>query len=221
MELPKGKEKTSMENKIYNHPYFGEIYYLLDIPEKIKDNEKKPLLIFLHGAGERGADFELLKVQGPPKYLSNGTWTNEKTVTVCPQCPKDITWVNLTYMLKDFLEFVIDEYGIDREKIALTGISMGGYGTWEMSMFAPEYFKKIAPICGGGTPWRAYLINAEIRAFHGDKDTTVPPENSQMMVNAAKANGKDVTYTVFPGVDHNSWDPAYLTTDVLEWLTDL
>ncbi len=119
------------------------------------------------------------------------------------------------------MEYIISEYGIDREKIAMTGISMGGYGTWEMSMFAPEYFKKIAPICGGGTPWRAWLINAKIRAFHGDADSVVPFENSQMMVNAAKANGKDVQFTVFPGVDHNSWDPAYLTTDVLEWLTDL
>lgn len=210
-----------MENKIYKHEYFGEIYYLLDIPEGIKNDKKKPLLIFLHGAGERGKDHQLIKVQGIPKYISNSTITNEKTVVVCPQCPTDATWVNLTYMLRDFIEYIIKEYQIDRERIAITGLSMGGYGTWEMAMFAPTYFKKIAPICGGGTPWRTELIRAKIRTFHGDVDSVVPISGTEALVETAKRNGKDITYTVFHGVDHNSWDSAYLETDLIDWLMDI
>lgn len=206
-----------MENKIYNHPYFGEFCYCVEVDERVKHAEKRPLLIFLHGAGERGHDFDTLKKIAVPHYIESGM-VSLPCVTICPQCPENVTWVNLAFMLRDFLEFVIGEYNIDREKISLTGISMGAYGTWETAMFAPEYFKKIAPVCGGGTPWRAGLINAEIKAFHGDADDCVSPENSYMMVDAAKMCGKTASLTVFHGVGHNSWDEAYLTTDVLEWL---
>ena len=122
--------------------------------------------------------------------------------------------------LKDFIDSIIDAYKIDRSRVSLTGISMGGYGTWEMAMCYPEMFRKIAPVCGGGTPWRANRIQAKIRAFHGDKDDCVPPESSYQMVDAAKSAGKDVLLTVFHDVDHCSWDTAYLTTNVLEWLTE-
>lgn len=209
-----------MEKRIYTHPYFGDICYSVKIDERVKDLEKRPLLIFLHGAGERGRSHEVLHRGGLTPHIESGK-ASLPCVWVCPQCPENVTWVNLAHMLVEFIEFIIEEYRIDREKISLTGLSMGGYGTWEMAMFAPQYFKKIAPICGGGTPWRTELIKAQIRAFHGDCDETVPQENSYMMVDAARRNGKDARLTVFHGVGHNSWDEAYFNTDVLEWLIDL
>lgn len=208
-----------MENKIYNHSYFGEICYSVDVPEKFRNSENRPLLIFLNGAGERGHDHDVLKRIAVPRFLEDKK-VSVNAITVCPQCPEDVTWANLAYMLVDFIEYIITEYKIDRSRISLTGVSMGGYGTWEMSMFAPEYFKKIAPVCGGGTPWRTDLIKADIWAFHGDADATVPPRCSIEMVDAARANGKNARLTLFHGVGHNSWDEAYLDSRVLEWLCE-
>ena len=208
-----------MEEKIYKHPYFGEIYYLLDIPEKYKNTAGAPLLVFLHGAGERGKDHELLYRQGPPRYIREGIKTVD-AITLCPQCPTEYIWNDIVIFLKDLIDSIIGEYQIDRTRVSLTGISMGGYGTWEMAMCYPEMFRKIAPVCGGGTPWRAGLIQAKIRAFHGDKDEIVPPESSYQMVDAALNAGKDASLTIFHHVNHGSWDPAYLTTNVLDWLTE-
>ena len=209
-----------MENKIYTHPYFGEIYYLINIPDSVKGQKNVPLLIFLHGAGERGRDYEKIKVHGVPKYIENGTFSPD-CITVCPQCPNPFIWNNLTSLLKDFIENIIEEYSIDRSRIAMTGLSMGGYGTWEMAMLYPDLFKKIAPVCGGGTSWRADLIKAQVWTFHGDKDSIVPFENTLMMAEALKKAGKKVDFTVFHNVDHNSWEPAYEKTKVLEWLSEI
>ncbi len=208
-----------MEEKIYRHPYFGEMYYLIDVPEEFKNTSGAPLVIFLHGAGERGKDHELIYRQGVPRYLREES-KKVAAITICPQCPPEYIWNDIVIFLKDFIDSIIDAYKIDRSRVSLTGISMGGYGTWEMAMCYPEMFRKIAPVCGGGTPWRANRIQAKIRAFHGDKDDCVPPESSYQMVDAAKSAGKDVLLTVFHDVDHCSWDTAYLTTNVLEWLTE-
>ncbi|MGN1121578.1 MAG: prolyl oligopeptidase family serine peptidase [Eubacteriales bacterium] len=207
-----------MENRIYRHPYFGEMYYLAYVPQTLKTAANRPLLVFLHGAGERGKDFELIKKHAVPRYLEEGM--DIPAVVLCPQCPTGLIWNNLVLLLKDFLEDTMREYAIDPAKVSLTGISMGGYGTWEMAMCFPSMFRKIAPVCGGGTPWRTNLITAQIRAFHGDKDDCVPPESSYQMVDAAIKAGKDARLTVFHNVGHASWDDAYLTTNVLSWLTE-
>lgn len=208
-----------MINKVYNHPYFGEFYYSIDIPEQFEGKENAPLLLFLHGAGERGKDYELLRKIAVPRFLHEGK-VKVNAITVCPQCPEGVVWVNLAHMLVDFLEYIIKEYKIDRNKISLTGVSMGGYGTWEMAMFAPQYFRKIAPVCGGGTAWRADIIKADIWAFHGDADTVVPVKNSIEMVESALDCGKKARLTLFHNVNHNSWDEAYLDSRVLEWLCE-
>lgn len=178
-----------MENKVYNHPYFGEFYYSIDIPKQFEGKDNVPMLLFLHGAGERGKDYVLLRKIAVPKHMYDGK-ISVNAVTVCPQCPENLTWVNLVQMLCDFIEYLISEYKIDRNRISLTGVSMGGYGTWDMAMYAPKYFKKIAPICGGGTAWRAELIEADIWAFHGDADNVVPLGASLSMVDAAKQIGR-------------------------------
>lgn len=208
-----------MENKVYNHPYFGEFYYSIDIPKQFEGKDNVPMLLFLHGAGERGKDYVLLRKIAVPKHMYDGK-ISVNAVTVCPQCPENLTWVNLVQMLCDFIEYLISEYKIDRNRISLTGVSMGGYGTWDMAMYAPKYFKKIAPICGGGTAWRAELIEADIWAFHGDADNVVPLGASLSMVDAAKQSGKNARLTILHGVGHNSWDEAYLDSRVLEWLCE-
>ena len=209
-----------MENKIYTHPFFGEMYYLIDIPESLKDKENLPIVLFLHGAGERGKDHKLIKVHGIPKYIENKA-VSLPVVTICPQCVHPRTWANSIEFLRDFIEYVIKEHKIDRSRMAITGISMGGYGTWEMIMTFPDYFKKAAPICGGGTVWRACDIKADVWTFHGDIDPVVPVENTTMMADALQKSGKKIKYTLFHNIDHGSWDMAYLDTKVLDWLCDI
>ncbi len=206
-----------MENKVYKHPYFGDISYTVHISEKLKDKENLPMVIFLHGAGERGHDHEKLFVHGPAKYIRQGK-IDVPGILICPQCPDEYVWVNLAPMLKEFINKMADEYKADKSRISITGISMGGYGTWEMLMFAPELFYKAAPVCGGGTPWRASRIQAKVWAFHGDEDTVVPPKNSYEMVDAMRNAGQNPKFTVFHGVNHGSWEPAYGDTRVIDWL---
>ncbi len=205
-----------MTEKLYRHPYFGALPYLEQIPKELENADGAPLLVFLHGAGERGNEPERLYRQAIPKYMHEGLTL--PCITVCPQCPEGKIWNDLVFLLMDFLESYIDTHRIDRTKISLTGISMGGYGTWAMAICFPELFRRIAPVCGGGTPWCVGLIQAKIWAFHGDADETVPPESSYRMVDAAVRNGKDAQLTVFHGIGHNSWDSAYQSTKVLEWL---
>ncbi len=206
-----------MEKKIYKHEYFGELYYLVNVPEEYKNKKGAPMLVFLHGSGERGKDFNLIAKNGIPKYINEGM--KIPAITVCPQCPENFIWNNYVFLLKDFIEYAAKEYGADTAKISLTGISMGGFGTWEMAMCWPDLFRRIAPICGGGTSWRTDLIKAPVWAFHGDKDQTVLPENSYEMVDALVKQGKDARLTIFHNVGHDSWDDAYLNTKLIDWLT--
>ena len=209
-----------MENKIYKHSYFGDIYYTVHIPQGLIGKKNVPMLLFLHGAGERGRDYSLINLIGPGKYIQEGTRSFDNCITVCPQCPEEYIWNNLAPMLVDFIHYIVEKYSVDIKKISISGISMGGYGTWEMIMFAPDLFYRASPICGGGTPWRTDLIKAQVWAFHGDCDTVVSKENSDMMVFAARENGKDVKYTIYSGVGHDVWNYAYPETTVFDWLTD-
>ena len=206
-----------MENRIYTHPFFGEMYYLLDIPAELKGKKNLPLLIFLHGAGERGKDHELIKKNAVPRLIEEGL--KLPCITVCPQCPEGFVWHNEVVFLKDFIDSIIAEFDVDKSRVAITGISMGGYGTWEMIMTYPDMFCKAAPVCGGGTPWRAGLVKAKVWAFHGDADGAVPYIGSVQLVEAMTRAGGEARLTLFHNCDHNSWDPAYEDTKVLEWLT--
>lgn len=121
--------------------------------------------------------------------------------------------------MKELIDFIVREYNIDTNRISITGISMGGFGTWEMALTYPNFFAAIAPVCGGGMSWRAgALKNLPIWAFHGDADNVVPIKNSVEMVNAVIAAGGNAKLTVFHNVTHNSWDEAYTSSNVVEWL---
>ena len=195
--------------------------YTVFLPESFSKDTAYPLILSLHGAGERGngAD-ELEKATdiGLGKYIKLGQM-RVNAIVFCPQCPKDRVWNQLIFDTRELLLKIADEYGADKKKISVTGMSMGGFGTWEMGMQFPELFSALAPICGGGMSWRTPALKGKpIWAFHGDADNVVAISNSMDMVNGARKNGADVKFTIFNNVMHNSWDPAYLDTKVIDWL---
>lgn len=209
-----------MERKIYNlkNGRIKSFNYLLYLPEN-KTGEKLPLIVALHGAGERGDDFSKLSVHGIAKYIEAGM--EIPAVVIAPQCPSEFIWNLITVELKELIDYAVEAYGIDIERISLTGLSMGGYGTWEMGMSYPGFFSALAPICGGGVSWRVALIGkTPVWAFHGDADNIVPPNNSYEMCDRLKASGGNVKLTVFHGVAHNSWEPAYEDTTLINWLVN-
>ena len=203
----------------------GEInigYYVF-LPENYDANKKYPLVLFLHGAGERGdgskEKLPLVCVNALPKYAEEGE--EYPFILLCPQCPENIVWNNIVLTLKALVDKIAAQYSADPDRIVCTGLSMGGFGTWEMGVTYPDYFAAIAPVCGGGFSWRAALLkDMPVWAFHGDADNVVPISYSETMVEAIKKSGGNVKFTVFPGVNHNSWDSAYQTTDVVKWLTE-
>ena len=195
--------------------------YLLTTPTGFDPAaESLPLLVFLHGAGERGEDLELLKIYGPAKlFTQDPDYLGLRAITLSPQCPNGCVWNHLVSHVYELILSVAQQYNVDRSRISLTGLSMGGFGTWDMGCAYPELFSALGPICGGGQAFRAAALkNMPIRAFHGDADPTVPISASQEMVAAVTRAGGSVDFTVYPGVGHNSWDAAYEQTDLIPWL---
>ncbi len=174
---------------------------------------KLPLIIFLHGAGERGTDLSLVDVHGFSKYIK------DKDIPcrfILPQCPESTAWVmNIESILK-FINQIIREYDVDTDRIYLTGLSMGGFGTWYTAMAKPDMFAAIAPCCGGGMSWNAGALGMPVWAFHGVDDTVVHVTQSDEMVEALKSNGKDVKYTRLEGVGHNVWEYTY-KQELIDW----
>ncbi|MBN2279542.1 MAG: prolyl oligopeptidase family serine peptidase [Candidatus Marinimicrobia bacterium] len=195
------------------------VNYLIHLPENYKkDGQSFPMLVFLHGAGERGNDIEKVKAWGPPKIAENDK--SFPYVLVSPQCPEGDWWSNPSQLenLYVLITAVMENYNVDKSKVYLTGLSMGGYGTWALAIQHPELFAAIAPICGGGQPrMTRNLVDIPTWVFHGAKDTVVPINESENMVNALKKFGGNVKFTVFPEATHNSWTQAYNETDLLTW----
>lgn len=203
------------EEKSYSFDKPGDMKVWIWSPEQIV--EPLPCILFLHGAGERGQDFEKLCVQGLPKYLAAGR--EIPAVVVCPQCPEGYVWDNLVFQMDRIVCDAIRDYPVDCARVSLTGLSMGGFGAWGYAITRPRTFFRLAPICGGGMNWRASALKKiPVWAFHGQADDDVPPVYSQLMVDALNARGGDAVLTQFPGVGHNSWDSAYLETDLISWL---
>ncbi len=193
--------------------------YLLSLPEGYRaDGPPVPLVLFLHGAGERGADLELVKTHGPPKLLAAGQAL--PAIVVSPQCPADTWWTDHQDALSALLDDVIARYRVDPDRVYLTGISMGGFGTWALAAREPGRFAAALPICGGGIRLGALrLRELPIWAFHGDADPVVPVDESQGMVRAIERfGGKNVKLTTYPGVGHDSWTRTYEDEAVWQWM---
>ena len=183
-----------------------------------KRSGKTPLILFLHGMGERGSDVNKIKKHGPTKFLQKNNDFN--FIVVSPQCTKDEKgkgWWN-SNDLTLLLDFIKKKYNIDEKRIYLTGLSMGGFGSWALAAHTPKTFAAVAPICGGGSPNNAKKYGKlPIWAFHGDKDTVVKLEKSKVMVDAVKKAGGNAKLTIYPGVKHNSWTQTYNNAELYKW----
>ena len=192
-----------------------EMDYLLYVPANYDAERAWPLVLFLHGAGERGRDLHRVEKHGPPKLAASGKVF--PFLLVSPQCIKDRSWepVDLTALL----DHVVKSYSVDEDRIYVTGLSMGGFGTWRLAAYTPDRFAAIAPVCGGGEPFWAKLIkDIPTWAFHGALDTVVPPERSQQMVDEIKKQGGDPKLTIYPDAKHDSWTETYDNAEFYEWL---
>jgi predicted peptidase len=189
--------------------------YILVLPKGYDKQEKTwPLILFLHGAGERGSNLEKVKAHGPIKYAQKNK--DFPFVLVCPQCPEEQWWS--TEVLINLLDDIVSQYNIDRSRIYLTGLSMGGFGTWDLASMYPDRFAAIAPVCGGGLPFYAgRLKNIPVWAFHGDKDNVVPLEKSREMVNAVNIAGGNAKLTIYPNLGHDSWTVTYDNKELYDW----
>lgn len=193
--------------------------YLLYLPADHGEAQAKkyPLILFLHGSGERGGDLNLVKKHGPPKLLDSKTDLPLKDfIVVSPQCPANRQWQ--PHELVALLDEVSQKYSVDPDRVYLTGLSMGGFGTWETASRYPDRFAAIAPICGGGDPRRVRpLRDMPIWVFHGDKDPTVPVQRSVEMVQALKQAGNEAKFTRYPGAGHDSWTETYNNPELYQW----
>jgi len=206
----------------------GEMRFLLYLPPGYdsKSSTKWPLMLFLHGAGERGTDVNRVAIHGPLSMVKRGT--NFPFIIVAPQCPEGDRWHDES--LIQLLDQVSQKYSVDETRVYLTGLSMGGYGSWSLGVSHPERFAAVIPICGGGESIDVILANRTratalkslpIWAFHGAKDPLVPVEESQRMVNALERIGsKNVKLTIYPEAQHNSWTETYDNPKVFEWLLE-
>ncbi|MEE2714830.1 MAG: sialate O-acetylesterase [Verrucomicrobiota bacterium] len=210
--------------------------YWLHVPEDEAPAEGWPVLLFLHGAGERGDNLDRVKVHGPPKLIQKVEELSN-AVVISPQCPKESWWIARTLM--QLLREVIAGLGksVDLNRVYVTGLSMGGYGSWDLLSKYPDFFAAAAPICGGGDIGRLSLnLGAKIQrsfriedlkkvrdipvwAFHGEKDGVVPQKESEILVAALKAAGnKRVKFTSYPGVNHDSWTRTYANPEFYKWI---
>jgi predicted peptidase len=196
-----------------------KVSYLTFLPKSYSaKGAPVPLIIFLHGSGESGSDLNKVKVWGPPALAEKDPAF--PFMVVSPQAPDGEWWhANL---LKGMIDEVLAKYNVDRKRVYLTGLSMGGFGAWDLAIRYPGYFAAVAPICGGGTPILiARMKDVPAWVFHGLKDDAVPERESARMVAALKAAGGDVKYTVLPDGGHvDAWVYAYGEAGVFDWFLE-
>lgn len=192
-----------------------KISYVLDYPQNAKG--KVPLIVFLHGSGERGTDLEMVKAHSPFTYKN---LIKEPVAILAPQCPENVWWDTeaVYYLIKDIQQ----KYKIDESRIVLTGLSMGGWGTLKLAMEHPEMFSAVAPVCAPVD--RLMKVRAEkykslpMKIFHGGNDDVVSPANSIEIYQEIKKYNKNVEFTIFPDDNHNSWDSTYSDPKLYEWM---
>lgn len=193
--------------------------YLIHLPIGYEpDGDAVPLILFLHGAGERGDDVADVARHGPPRMVEEGHHFG--AVVVSPQCPADQWWPMKTELLLAVLDKVTQRYNIDEDRVYLTGLSMGGYGTFALAAREPERFAACVPVCGGGTYFEArQLVAMPMWVFHGEDDQVVPVSESTRMVDIMNGTrGENARLTVYPGVGHDSWTRAYAEKQMWDWL---
>jgi len=204
-------------------------------PDWGREEKKFPLVIFFHGAGERGNDNEKQLIHGTKLFADKANFEKNPCFFIAPQCPEEMQWVDVSWKLKehsmpespsqnmqlvlDLIEKMINEYPIDTNRIYVSGLSMGGFAVWDIISRYPDKFAAAIPICGGGDEEYAMeLVNIPIWAFHGGKDKLVLTSRSQNMIYAIENAGGSPKYTEYPKLGHLSWNAAYAEPELLNWL---
>jgi predicted peptidase len=203
------------------HVTVGARQYLIYLPQDYdpRSGKRWPLVLFLHGSGERGDNLQMVAQHGPSKHVEAGQ--HFPFILVSPQCPAHGWWSKEAdvHALAELLDEIEDNYAVDPDRVYVTGLSMGGYGVWALAIAYPQRFAAIAPICGGGNPWAVSAIrHLPVWAFHGDQDRAVPIEDGRAMVDAHRACGGNAHFTVYPGVGHDSWTQTYANPELYNWL---
>lgn len=206
-------KRTEINSKDYALPF------VIYTPENI--NGKLPLIIQLHGAGEvgnGGEDLVKVEIHGLANLFKRKDYD---VITVMPQCPSDSFWIAEIPTVHELIMRIIANYPVDEKRIYLTGLSMGGYGTWNIACRYPNLFAAIAPICGGGMVWKApRVLDMPIWAWHGTEDSIVYPSETINMINAirkVRTNDSEIKMTLVDGVGHDVWHRAY-KEELVDWL---
>ena len=192
-----------------------QISYILDYPQNAKG--KVPLIVFLHGSGERGTDLDKVKSNGPFQYKN---LIPEPVAILAPQCPDGVWWDTeaVYHLIKDIQQ----KYKIDESRIILTGLSMGGWGSLKLAMEHPEVFSAVVPVCPPVD--RLMKVRATqykdlpMKIFHGGNDDIVSPMNSIEIYQEIRKTNKNVELVIFPDDNHNSWDSTYSNAKLYEWM---
>lgn len=196
------------------------VQYLLYLPADYDQTEQFPLMLFLHGRGESNGPLSLVAKWGPPAMVARGD--EMPYIIVSPQCPQADNWSSDTQRkrLMELLESSVNALKVDNDRVYLTGLSMGGFGSWRLAAEHPDRFAAVVPICGGVSESHAeQLKEIPIWAFHGDRDAVVPIQRTSDIVDAIKQlGGTAVQFTTLEGVGHNSWSSAYATPDLYQWM---
>ena len=198
-----------------------DLKYLFSLPKDYSNAKKTtwPLILFLHGMGERGDDLELVKIHGIPKIVK--TQEDFPFIAISPQCPIEYVWADKKMLraLESLVLKIIKNYRIDKTRVYVTGLSMGGYGTWALATRRPDLFAAAVPICGGGDPATVNILkNLPIWVFHGGLDKVVLAEESEKMVRALEKAGGKVRYTLYPEAYHDSWTETYDNSALYDWM---
>ena len=225
--------KAMLEKRTFTDKDGKTLQFRLLKPDNYDVKEKYPLVLFLHGAGERGKDNDRQLVHGVAEFAKPESLKKHPCFLIAPQCPTGQGWSD--FMAKkaspskeqsdpgrlavELVAAIQKEFSIDPKRLYITGLSMGGYGTWDIITRNPDLFAAAVPICGGGDPAQAEkFAKLPIWVFHGGKDPVVRPERSREMVEAIKKAGGEPKYTEYPDVGHNSWVKAYQDADMIAWL---
>lgn len=233
---------ASFESQVFVSGSGYSLKYRVLWPENYQANKKYPLVLFLHGAGERGADNEKQLTHGSKLFLDPAFRKKHEAIVIFPQCPEEVYWASMTidrssYPIKtdfiyakemtpplaaamDVVVELVKKKQADKNRLYIMGLSMGAMGTFEVLSRHPRWFAAAAPICGGGNVDLAqkYARKVPLWIFHGDADAVVPVDFSRRLYQRLTNLGARVKYTEYPGVNHNSWDNAFTEPDLLEWM---
>jgi predicted peptidase len=221
--------------QVYTGASGATMPYRLLAPERLRQGSRYPLVLFFHGAGERGTDNATQLRHGTRLFLKPDIRAKYPCFVLAPQCPSDQRWVEMDWnadrgaqpaspsrsmqLAVDLVQYIQRSYPVDTHRLYVTGLSMGGYATWDFVTRFPDQVAAAVPVCGGGDDAAAArAARVPVWAFHADNDTTVKVGRTRDMIGALRLAGAKPHYFEYPGLGHNSWDAAYAEPELIPWM---